>query len=102
MSLPPALREFLHAKGAGTYGNVKIYQPEQVDGLYREFFDDPSELFTVYLPFGERTHEQEMLIYRITDNTYASIWHETVPDAWSEEDWLPFGPDVLGEITGGG
>jgi hypothetical protein len=96
--LPGALRDFLVAEGAGRYGNVEIYAPETVDALYRDFFDDPSELFRLYIPFGETKQEQEMLVYRVSDGTSAKIWHETVPDDWPEEDWAPFDNAALRQL----
>jgi hypothetical protein len=100
VALPQPLRHFLLSHGAGAHRNAMIYEPEKVQPLYAEFFDDPSELFRTYLPFGEHTAEQVMLVYRITDGKYASIWHETVPEDWPEEEWSSFTPEALRALAG--
>ena len=99
--IPEALRVFLTTEGPGTYDNLEIYDPDQVEEQYGPFFDDPADLFSVYLPFGDLKLQQELLIFRVTDNMWARIWHEYIPEMWPEQDWQPFTEQVLGDLRSG-
>jgi hypothetical protein len=53
-------------------------------------FDDPAQLFSSYFPFGCNNATQEMWIIDGARELAASIWHETVPESWPEEQWLSY------------
>jgi hypothetical protein len=92
-------RKLLVEVGFGSYGQrsdsksnttKELYHPAAVRGLYEHFFDDPAILFHPYFPFGCNNGEQELWVIDATAERAASIWHETVPDDWSEEKWLDY------------
>jgi hypothetical protein len=77
--------------GPGALGReAEIYHPLAVRELYEPFFDDPRQLFNPYFPFGCQNTKQEMWIIDASIEKAASIWHETVPDDWPEEEWLDY------------
>lgn len=86
--LPSFYRQLLASVGYGTHGDWEIYHPSEVRELYEPFFDDPNRLFAPYFPFGCHNRLQEMWIIDSRAERVASIWHETVPDDWGEEEWL--------------
>lgn len=88
--LPTLYRQLLAALGDGRNGDHEIYHPGAVRELYESFFDDPTQLFAPYFPFGCDNWLQELWIIDAEAERAASIWHETVPDDWPEETWLPF------------
>jgi hypothetical protein len=90
--LPDRLASFLCANGPGRYGDIEIHPLDQIRGAYADFFDDPSELFTKWLPFGCNHHTQELWVLDISGPSprFARIWHETVPDDWADEHWRGF------------
>ncbi|WP_395750925.1 hypothetical protein [Prosthecobacter sp.] len=91
VTIPGLYRKLLVELG---YGRIdedhEIYHPEQIREAWESFFDEPSDLFTIYFPFGFSPRLQEMWIIRPQDERVASIWHETVPDDWDEEKWLTY------------
>jgi hypothetical protein len=89
--LPGLYHRLLFELGPGPIGNAgKIYHPLAVRELYEPFFDDPSQLFHPYFPFGCDNKAQELWVIDASIEQAASIWHETVPDAWPDEEWLPY------------
>lgn len=89
--LPGLYHRLLFELGPGTVGSTaEIYHPLAVSSLYEPFFDDPSQLFNPYCPFGCHNTKQELWVIDATAEKAASIWHETVPDDWPEEEWLPY------------
>jgi hypothetical protein len=80
----------LTAVGYGRHGNCEIYHPTAVRGLYEPFFDNPAELFAPYFPFGCDNLRQDLWIIDAAAERATSVWHETVPDDWREERWLPY------------
>lgn len=55
-----------------------------------QFFDDPKMLYAPYFPFGGDNSNQELWVIDADQEMAASIWHETVPDDWEEEEWLSY------------
>jgi hypothetical protein len=89
--LPGLYHRLLFEIGPGRFGTAaEIYHPLTVRELYEPFFDDPGQLFRQYFPFGCQNKLQELWIIDAAAEKAASIWHETVPDDWSEEEWLPY------------
>jgi hypothetical protein len=88
--LPGLYRELLAEVGHGRRGDCEIYHPSAVRALYEPFFDDPAQLFAPYFPFGCDNGLQELWVIDGAAARAASIWHETVPDDWPEEQWLPY------------
>ena len=89
VTIPGLFRRLLVEVGYGRIDDDhEIYHPEQIRELWESFFDDPSDLFVRYFPFGFSPRRQEMWIVRQRDERVATIWHETVPDDWDEEEWL--------------
>jgi len=86
---PSFYRQLLIEVGQGRRGDHEIYHPSVVKELYEPFFDDPSQLFAPYFPFGCDNKLQEIWIIDADAGRAASIWHETVPEDWPEEQWLP-------------
>jgi hypothetical protein len=84
-------RRLLIEIGYGSVGDVaEIYHPSAVQEMYETFFDDPAQLFQLYFPFGCRNSKQEVWVIDAAVERAASIWHETVPDDWPDEEWLPY------------
>jgi hypothetical protein len=52
--------------------------------------DDPDQLFAPYFPFGCDNGKQEMWVIDGARERAATIWHETVPGGWPEEEWLSY------------
>jgi hypothetical protein len=90
ITLPGLYRRLLFEIGPGEFGEVAIYHPSEVRELYEPFFDDPRQLFNPYFPFGCHNRKQELWVIDGAAEAAASIWHETVPDDWSEEQWLTY------------
>jgi hypothetical protein len=88
--LPALYREILVELGLGAFDKREIYHPLAVRDLYEPFFDDPTQLFAPYFPIGCDNRTQELWIIDATTNRAASIWHETVPEDWPDEEWLDF------------
>jgi hypothetical protein len=44
VKLPDRLSSFLRVHGPGHYGDVEIYRLDQIDGIYEDVFDDPSQI----------------------------------------------------------
>jgi hypothetical protein len=89
--LPGLYRKLLVELGWGDIGHrCEIYHPSQVRGLYEPFFDDPAQLFAPYFPFGCNNGTQEVWVIDSARDLAASIWHETVPEDWPEEQWLSY------------
>jgi len=89
--LPALYRKLLVEFGHGRFASTaEIYHPSVIRGLYKSFFDDPAQLFDVYFPFGCHNERQELWVIDVSTQRAASIWHETLPDDWLEEDWLEF------------
>ncbi len=88
--LPGLYHRLLFELGPGPVSSDSaIYHPLEVCELYGSFFDD-SRLFNPYFPFGYQSQTQEMWVIDASAEKAASIWHETVPDDWPEEEWLPY------------
>jgi len=99
LPLPGLYRKLLSEVGYGRYGQrldckwnttKELYHPSVVRDLYASFFDDPALLFHPYFPFGCNNEKQELWIIDSVAERAASIWHETVPDDWPEEEWLGY------------
>lgn len=89
--LPGLYRRLLAELGPGPVGeNAEIYHPIIVRELYESFFDDPEQLFNSYFPFGCDNRKQELWVIDAATERAAAIWHETVPDDWPDEEWLPY------------
>jgi hypothetical protein len=94
--LPGLYRKLLLMIGYGTTDSGKqLYHPLEIRPLYAPFFDDESQLFHPYFPFGCSNHSQEIWVIDVNRELAASIWHETVPDDWPEESWLDYAEWIL-------
>lgn len=94
--LPGLYHRLLFEIGPGPFGrNAEIYHPLSVRKLFEPFFDDPNQLFSPFFPFGCQNVKQELWIIDAAAEAAASIWHETVPDDWPDEDWLPYEDWIL-------
>ena len=87
--LPAFYRQLLAEVGHGRNGDCEIYHPAAVRELHEPFFDDPSQLFAPYFPFGCDNRLEELWIIDAAAGRVASIWHETVSDDWPDEQWMP-------------
>jgi hypothetical protein len=91
VTLPGLYRKLLVGVGFGRVGTYcEIYNPADVRDLYEPFFDNPQQLFDPYFPFGCNNRTQDMWIINAATERAASIWHEMVPDDWSDEEWLEY------------
>ena len=89
--LPGLYRRLLFEMGPGPVGShAEIYHPLVVRDLYEAFFDDPAQLFNPYFPIGCQNQTQELWVIDASIENAASIWHETIPDDWPDEEWLPY------------
>lgn len=89
--LPGLYCKLLVEEGYGPLGDsAEIYHPAEVRKLYEPFFDDPARLFDPYFPFGCQNATQELWVIDASTERAASISHETVPDDWPGEEWLPY------------
>jgi hypothetical protein len=89
-TLPGLYRRLLSEFGPGEFGDLKIYHPIEIRRLYEPFFDDHRQLFNPYFPFGCHNGHQELWIIDASSERAATVWHETVPDDWGQEDWLSY------------
>ena len=91
VTLPALYRKLLTAVGYGRLDEDReIYHPEHIRENWESFFEDPSDLFTRYFPFGFSPRRQDMWIIRPHDERAATISHETVPDDWDAEQWQTY------------
>ena len=91
VTLPGLYRKLLVESGFGAVSDhTQIYHPNEVRALYEPFFDQAGQLFAPYFPFGCDNDEQTLWIIDAEQERAATIWHETVPDDWPEEDWLAY------------
>ena len=89
--LPELYRKLLAEVGYGILNpEAELYHPAKVWELYEPFFDEPEQLFDPYFPIGNNPRTQELWIIDADAERAASIWHETVPEDWPEEEWLPY------------
>ena len=89
--LPGMYRKLLVMEGYGKISpELEIYNPAEIRELYEPFFDDQEQLFNPYFPFGNNLRTQEIWIIDASAEVAASIWHETVPEDWPEEEWLSY------------
>ena len=89
--LPDLYRKLLMEVGYGILNQAtEIYHPAEIRELYEPFFEDPEQLFYPYFPFGNNPQSQELWIINADTKLAASIWHETVPEDWPEEEWIPY------------
>lgn len=89
--LPGLYHRVLFEIEPGGFGReAEIYHPLAVRELYEPFFDDPTQLFKLYFPFGCQKVKQELWIVDALAEKAASIWHEIIPDDWPDEEWLPY------------
>jgi hypothetical protein len=88
---PGLYRKLLVEVGYGHIGSsAEIYDPRRTRNAHELFFHDPSQLFARYFPFGIDHGSQEIWVIDAWAERAASIWHETVPDDWPDENWLPY------------
>lgn len=99
VTLPGLYRKLLLELGFGRYGQRsdckwnttrELYHPSAIRDLYVLFFNDSDHLFHPYFPFGCNNEKQELWVIDSSVERAASIWHETVPDDWSDEEWLDY------------
>jgi hypothetical protein len=99
LTLPGLYRKLLVEIGFGSFGQKsdskcnttrEVYHPGEVRDLSSSFFTDPSALFHPYFPFGCDNDQQEWWIIDSVTERAASIWHETNPEDWAEEQWLEY------------
>jgi hypothetical protein len=95
VQLPSLYRELLLRHGHGPFGEREVYHPEMVEELYEPFFEDANLLFSPYFPFGCDNHKQEMWVIDSGRGMVAAISHETHPDDWDGEVWMPYAEWVL-------
>jgi hypothetical protein len=89
--LPELYRSLLANVGYGPVGTAaEIYHPLAIKELYEPFFDKPAQLFDLYFPFGCQNVTQEIWVIDVSREVAASLWHETVPEDWDGEEWLPY------------
>ncbi|MGP0064965.1 MAG: hypothetical protein ACLQGP_15375 [Isosphaeraceae bacterium] len=91
VKLPGLYRKLLVELGPGRIGSsAELYHPLEIRGLYEPFFDDSGQLFHPYFPFGCDDGKQEIWVIDSATERAASIWHETVPEAWPDQEWLEY------------
>ncbi|SHH10593.1 SMI1/KNR4 family protein [Massilia sp. CF038] len=88
--LPGLYRKLLIEIGHGECDGFEIYHPREISGLYEHHFDNPADLFRSYFPFGCNNRMQEICLIDPSREVAASIWHETHPDDYPDERWLPY------------
>jgi hypothetical protein len=105
--LPDSYRRFLEAVGPGSLvwsrerREVRFYRLEEIEPRYAGFLDDPSWLFSRYLPIGADEELQEINVValdRPEGHNFARIWHEYGPADWGDEKWGSF-EDYLGTLA---
>jgi hypothetical protein len=95
LELPGLYRKLLVEIGHGEYGDIEIYHPKEINGLYEFHFEVPSELFNVFFPFGCNNRTQEIWLIDPSKELAANIWHETHPESYPDEGWLPYDQWIL-------
>ena len=90
-SLPGLYRKLLVEIGHGdTASGKEIYHPAEIRDLCEQLFDDPSEMFNQYFPFGCDNSSHEIWVIDGRRELAASISSETVPEDWPGEAWLDY------------
>lgn len=93
--LPRLYRKLLVEIGHGEFGDIEIYHPQEIHKLYEFHFDNPADLFSVYFPFGCNNRTQEICLINLLKDAAANVWHETHPESYPDERWLPYEQWIL-------
>jgi hypothetical protein len=83
---PPELAALLGSINprAGT----SIFNSKEIEALYKDFFENPDDLWNKYIPFGCNTSHQTVFIYHRDTGKVANIWQESVPEDWDDGIWV--------------
>ena len=106
--LPGLYRKLLVEVGHGAFGqradaewntSKELYHPDDVAGLYCDFFDDHSVLFSRYFPFGCDNDKQEVWVIDAAQEKAAGISHETHPNDWNEGPWVEYADWITAHLS---
>ena len=89
-ALPGIYRKLLIEEGFGSFDTREIYDPRRVSEIYEYHFEEPNDLFNCYFPFGCDNDTQVLWIVSVERDRAAAIWHETHPEDYVDEEWLPY------------
>lgn len=99
-TLPKFYRTLLSRFGHGRIaGPERIADPLEILAAYEFHFENPADLFTKYFPFGSDESDQTIWLIDMDTQLIATIWHETHPDDYPEEDWLSAGAWLKAELN---
>ena len=99
--IPGLYRKLLVEEGFGSSGDLRIHHPSEIAQIYKYHFDDPADLYTRWFPFGCNERLQEIWLIDPQTETAASIWHETNPDDYEEEQWVSFDDWIIRNLQDG-
>ena len=87
---PTVYKQLLETIGYGSDAKNRyiVYKPTQIAADYEHHFEDAADLFNKYFPIGCNELKQEIWLADMETGMVASIWHETHPDDYPDEEWL--------------
>jgi hypothetical protein len=88
--IPGLYRKLLIAEGYGTFGSREIYDPRIIPERSGCHFEEPTDLFGRYFPFGCNNATQELWIIWIEEKKAATIYHETNSNDYGDEGWQAY------------
>jgi hypothetical protein len=65
-----------------------IYHPLEIAEPYEFHFENDCDLFGRHFPIGCHQREQTIWLVDVGTGRVASIYHETHPDDYADEEWL--------------
>ena len=88
--LPDVYRDLLTSVGFGRLDDGRtVYHPNEIADLYAHHFEGDDDLFNLYFPIGCDESEQTIWLVDVSLGKVATIYHDTHPDDYSDENWLP-------------
>lgn len=87
--LPDAYRDLLTSFGFGRLDDGRtVYHPSEIADLYSHHFEGDDDLFNCYFPIGCDESEQTIWLVDVASGNVATIYHDTHPDDYPDEDWM--------------
>jgi hypothetical protein len=83
---PYELLKILRSISPG-YGTA-IFDPANVEMLFKDFFENPNDLWNKYIPFGCNEKKKTVFIYNRENRKAACICDESVIEDWNDGIWV--------------
>lgn len=87
--LPSVYRDLLQRVGHGrAVDGTTVYHPSDIAELYGHHFESEGDLYARYFPIGCNETEQTIWLFDVPSERVATIYHDTHPDDYEDEDWM--------------